>query len=127
METNRMTHNQAMLYLLMQNANREVSLPQIMQFTSANCSSLCAVVHSRASDLRRIYGYNITNYVRKKNGRQTSTYQLNINKQSLNKMRQLFGRGKQIPHFSKVIHLDKKPIQNDLFESGHHRLTSFFK
>ena len=127
MERNTMTHNQAMLYLLMQNANRQVSLPQIMRFTNDNCNSVCAVVHSRASDLRKIYGYNITNYVRKKNGRQTSTYQLNINKQSLNKMRQLFGRGKQIPHFTKVIQFDKKPIQNDLFERGHHQLTSYFK
>ena len=42
-------------------------------------------------------------------------------------MRQLFGRGKQIPHFTKVIQFDKKPTQNDLFERGHHQLTSYFK
>lgn len=122
-----MTHNQAMLYLLMQNANREVSLPQIMQFTSTNCSSLCAVVHSRASDLRKKYGYNISNRVKELNGVKMSMYRLNINPNSLAVLHKLFGRGKQIPHFSKVIQLDKKPIQNDLFEGGHHRLTFFLK
>lgn len=111
------SHNQAMLYLLMQHANERVPMPEVMNYTSEHCSSFCAAVHSRASDLRNKYGYDIINSTTQYKGRQYSCYQLHIGRKELEVLKRSFGPGQDIPHFNQIKKeaTKSKPVQVDMF------------
>lgn len=113
-----MTHNEAMLYLLMNHANEEVPMPQIMAFTSEYCNSFCSAVHSRASDLRKKYGYDIHNSVSEGIGKKVSTYKLEISRSHLKALKEVFVPGQKVPHFSQLQArvVLSKPVQQNLFE-----------
>lgn len=109
-----MTHNEAVLICLLQNANEWVPLPKIRAFTKSMCESECYPVNSRSSDLRNNYGYLTENKTEVRDGVKHSFYRINITEKELSMLRRLYKKG-TIPRFTQV-RAKLKPQQMDMVE-----------
>ena len=110
-----MTHNTAILIFLLQNNQKWVSIKDIRIFTDGACRSECYKVGTRISDLRVKYNYPILNKKEIKDGVVFSSYKINLNQSSLNKLRSLYPF-KNPPNYNKVIGMSAGIYDDALIE-----------
>lgn len=109
------THNEAILIRLLISNGEWVSNPDLMKFTRRNCKSACYPIHSRISDLRKLYGYNVLNKTTERDGVKHSTYMIHLPQLQLSALRKLWtkpGR-KGIPHKNQVKAM-LRPVQTSM-------------
>jgi len=98
------SHNEAVLVRLLMSNKEWVSNPDLMDFTRRHCKSACYPIHSRISDLRKKYGYEVYNRTIEQDGVKHSSYMIALPDSQLSALRKLWaapGR-RGIPHLSQV-------------------------
>lgn len=110
------THNQALFIILMQHVNTWVSINAIRYFTSVECKSSCYNVNSRASDLRKKYGYDgkVFNDIDVVDGVNHSKYIIKLSEREISVIRKLWLKHKRIPKYSEVQN-QLQPVQPRMF------------
>ena len=97
------THKQALYFILLKNNGKWVALPEIMAYTKEHCNSVCYVAHSRASELRKNYGYEmIENESIDHSGVKHSSYRIQLKESELKVARAYWMEHKTIPTYSQI-------------------------
>jgi hypothetical protein len=108
------THNKAILIRLLQSPNEWVGLPDLHQFTKKSCDTSCMNIHSRISDLRLIYKFEIDNQKIQRGSVKESSYRINLTPHEVQKLREMYVHdSKTITAYSEIF--KKSGVQSAMF------------